>query len=154
MSGLSSEYNDLGQMVALARKSSNHRNWSISDVMRLFWPPIIKRQYRIFKAKEYKTNESLPDGNIPIGFVTWACMNAESIDAYVNKTRKLRPSDYDSGDQVWVIDFVAPHGGVVSMVKDMQTELTIRYPDQTIGRWIRNNMRPDRRLGYGKRTEI
>ena len=58
--------------------------------------------------------------------------------------------DFTLGAEVWVIDLVAPYGGVRGIVRDMRRELSLRYPNRH-AHWIRNNMTAERRLGRGER---
>ena len=149
--GRSSErYADFGRIASLCVYSSIHEKWTAHDLMRLFLTPILLNQYRVFMAQDYPNLFGEEDR--PVGFVTWGLFNDEAIQAYTQRTRKLAPTDYDSGDDVWVIDFCAPFGGTREMVRDMRRELSIRYPQKS-ARWIRNSQTPHRRLGYGYRRD-
>ncbi|MEK9695871.1 MAG: toxin-activating lysine-acyltransferase, partial [Candidatus Poseidoniales archaeon] len=105
----SDHYRDYGIIAALCTHSDTHKRWSANDLMRLFMAPILLNQYRIFY-----------DYNRPVGFVTWALFGEDAVNAYVERTRKLQPLDFHSGDQVWVIDLVAPFGGTREIVRAMR----------------------------------
>lgn len=146
----SSKYRDFGQISALCIHSPIHKSWSVHDLMRLFMPPIMLNQYRVFRASDYP--DQFGDQHQPVGFITWALMNDEGVAAYTQKLRKLQPSDFAAGDQVWVIDLVAPFGGTREIVRDMRKYLSDRYPQQK-AHWIRNSQTPHRRLGFGARRD-
>jgi hemolysin-activating ACP:hemolysin acyltransferase len=58
--------------------------------------------------------------HVSAGFVTWAYLSHECAQGLKDGTRKLDAMDWRSGDQFWLIDVVAPFGGVWSMVSDMR----------------------------------
>jgi cytolysin-activating lysine-acyltransferase len=147
---LSSSVYALGAMAALSARSGLHRDYTVADMERLFGPPLAADQVRVFMASEYPRSFLSPRMDWPVGFVTWALMDRDSEDAYVSQSRLLSPIDFTSGAEVWVIDLVAPYGGVRGIVRDMRRELSLRYPNR-YAHWIRNNMTAERRLGRGER---
>jgi cytolysin-activating lysine-acyltransferase len=57
----------------------------------------------------------------PIGFASWAFMNDEAEDRITKKgIRRLMPTDWKSGEALWLIDFVAPFGGQEAMLKELR----------------------------------
>jgi cytolysin-activating lysine-acyltransferase len=128
-------------MASLCVYSDIHKSWTAHDLMRLFMTPILLNQYRIF----YRDRR-------PVGFMTWALFGEDAVRAYVDRYRKLQPMDFHSGDQVWVIDFVAPFGGTQGFVREMRKQISERYPVQK-AHWIRNSQTPHRRLGFSARRD-
>ncbi|MBA5777673.1 toxin-activating lysine-acyltransferase [Stappia sp. F7233] len=50
--------------------------------------------------------------HVPIGFASWAYLGEEPAERIVKKgIRRLMPTDWKSGDEFWLIDFIAPLGG-------------------------------------------
>lgn len=153
MSDLSSSlHRDLGYMVSLSSHSPQHHDYSVYDIGRLYWPPLTLNQCRVFMASEYPDGFLSPRDDWAIGFVTWALMSPDSIEAYVTGSRKLTPDDFHSGAELWVIDMIAPFGGVQRMVRDIRRILSDRYPN-TRANIIRNNRSDRRRFGHFTRKE-
>lgn len=146
-------HRDLGYMVSLSSHSPQHNDYSIYDIGRLYWPPLTLDQYRVFMASEYPEGFLSPRDDWAIGFVTWAMMSPDSVKAYATGSRKLTPDDFHSGAELWVIDMVAPFGGVHKMVREVRSMLSHRYPNN-VAHIIRNNRSDRRRFGYFKRKEI
>jgi cytolysin-activating lysine-acyltransferase len=90
-------------------RSDRHREWRIKSIERLMLPPMVLSQYKMFWGAD----------GIPVGLATWAFLTPEAADGYVNRTRQLQPEDWNAGDQLWFIDFIADGIPVVTMVRDL-----------------------------------
>jgi len=55
--------------------------------------------------------------------VLWGFVDAEVEARLTAGNAKLRPQDWKSGDKLWVIDTIAPFGGVDAMVKDLKDKV-------------------------------
>ena len=108
-------------IVSLMLKSPTHRKWALGEVERLIMPPLSLDQYRLFD-----------NGVTPIGFVSWAFLTKRAAIGYETRTRKLRPEDWNAGDRVWFIDFIAPGGRVREMVRLLDKERHKLFPGQTV----------------------
>ncbi len=126
----------LGEVVWLMSQSQIHMSFFISD---LEWPaakaanenepmtPVILKQFRLFYDKEK-----------PIGVVFWGTVSDEVAKRLAEGTSKLLPQDWKSGDNLWVIEVIAPFGGAEEMrplgsplagVKDLKAAV---FPDREI----------------------
>lgn len=87
------------------------------------------RQFRIYRK-----------GKLPFAFVSWAYLTEEAEQGLIDGTRKLQPGDWNAGDRGWIVDFIAPFGGVDSVVRDLRHNLfpnargkaTRRAPDGSV----------------------
>ncbi len=104
----------LGDITELCLGSELHRNWYIKDIQRLFIVPMEIDQARLF----YR------DGKV-IGFISWAFLSYEAENSFLNRTRKLQPEDWKSGQRIYIMDLIAPYGDV-----------------GTLGRWVREYLTP------------
>lgn len=68
-----------------------------------------------------------------MGFVSWAYLSAEIESRYVKDPSSLDPSEWNSGDRLWFLDWVAPNGGTKAMTKDLRENI---FPDD-VGRFLR-----------------
>lgn len=93
-----------GQMCALSAFSPVHKNWYMHDFSRLFMPPVALRQFYM-----------LPDGS---GFFTWAFLSKEIAKGWVERTHKLQAEDWQSGEEMWLIDVIAPFGNIRKLARE------------------------------------
>lgn len=89
---------DYNSILKLCLGSEVHRHWFVKEIERLFIKPLEDDHARLF----YK------DGEI-IGFGSWAFLSDEVQDAFKSGSRKLQSEDWKSGNNVWVIDAIAPN---------------------------------------------
>jgi cytolysin-activating lysine-acyltransferase len=99
----------LGEIVWLMSQSGIHKSFFISDLEWFVMTPVFLQQFRLFYDKDK-----------PIGVVFWGTVSDEVAVRLAEGTSKLRPQDWKSGDNLWVVEVVAPFGGAEEMVKDLK----------------------------------
>jgi cytolysin-activating lysine-acyltransferase len=104
----------LGEVVWLLGRSDAHRDLFLTDLDWLVMPPVQLRQFRIWRKE-----------NQPVAYASWAYLPDEAGERFAEGARagrmaRLGPSDWKSGEQLWLIDFVAPFGGADGMIKTLQ----------------------------------
>lgn len=102
----------LSSAMVLMYYSPTHRQYGLDDIRRLLLPPIQLRQYIIFR-----------DRDCPVGFITWAWLTDEVESSFHTRTKKIEPSDWTSGNNLWCIDFVAPFGHAKSIATLLRQEI-------------------------------
>lgn len=100
----------MGPVVMLYMQSTHRRFHFISDIEWLLLPPLVQGQCKLYMKKEY-----------PISFVSWAFLDEVAEKRFLQSGGKLRAEDWNSGDIVWIVDIVAPFGGIENMIKDLQS---------------------------------
>jgi cytolysin-activating lysine-acyltransferase len=100
----------LGSMVFLALQSPLHRRWLISDMERNFIPALKTGQCKIYFYG--------PDN--PKAFVTWALVDDAAHLKLMADGLTPHESKWASGDKLWFIDVVAPHGDAGMVIRDMR----------------------------------
>jgi cytolysin-activating lysine-acyltransferase len=80
--------------------------------------PVMLKQFRMFYDKDK-----------PIGVVFWGTVSDDVAARLAEGTSKLRPQDWKSGDNLWVVEVIAPFGGPEEMVKDLKAAV---FPDREI----------------------
>lgn len=108
----------MGPVIMLYMQSAHRRLHFISDLEWLLLPPLVSGQCKLYMKKEY-----------PISFVSWAFVNDDTEKRLLQNGGKLRPEDWKSGDRLWIIDIVAPFGGVENMLNDIRKN---EFPGQTV----------------------
>ncbi|MBX9927213.1 MAG: toxin-activating lysine-acyltransferase [Hyphomicrobiaceae bacterium] len=99
----------LGEITWLMSQSPLHKQFFISDLEWFVMTPVMLQQFRLFY-----------DETKPIGVVFWAEASSEVAQMLANGTTKLRPQDWKSGSELWVVEAVAPFGGADVMVADLK----------------------------------
>jgi len=135
----------LGEIVWLMSQSQIHKRMFIQDLEWFVMTPILLQQFRLFYAKDR-----------PLGVVLWAHANEEVAGMLAEGVTKLRPQDWDCrrkpgarvvpgqkpedlivGTQAWVVEVIAPFGGLcrrhvcdmTEMVKDLKANV---FPDREL----------------------
>lgn len=107
--------NAVGHAVWLMSRSPLHKHLMITDIEWLVTPPIVLGQFRLWERS----------GN-PHAFASWAYLNDEAEERIVtNGIRRLLPTDWKSGDQLWLIDFLCPFGDQEFIMKELKTQATL-----------------------------
>jgi cytolysin-activating lysine-acyltransferase len=110
---LSNRLTAIGHAVCLMSRSPMHKHLMITDIEWLVTPPIMLNQFRLWQK----------DGN-PVGFAFWAYLGEEAEERIVTKgIRRLMPTDWKSGDTLWLIDFISPFGGQDEMLKELREQV-------------------------------
>ncbi len=112
----------IGEVTYLLLASKLHSEYQINDVGAVFLPPIHLNQFRIYRSK-----------GRPLGLVTWARLTDEVEAKYLSGEYNLQPKDWNSGTQLWCIDFVAPFGHAKEILKDLRTNI---FPNE-VGKAVR-----------------
>lgn len=112
----------LGEVVWLMTQSELHREFQIGAVIQWVVPALIYEQYRL-----YRLNDK------PVGYVSWGRFSAEVESHYVKDPSSLQPKDWQTGDRIWILDWVAPTGETYSIAKDLKNNV---FPND-VGRGLR-----------------
>jgi len=91
----------LGEMTWLLSQSPLHRALQIADLEWLVMPALINRQFYLFR-----------EGDKPIGLALWAKCSPEVVHkleaGLTEPGNQLSLEDWQSGEDVWLVDLVAP----------------------------------------------
>ncbi|WP_310620050.1 toxin-activating lysine-acyltransferase [Flexibacterium corallicola] len=107
----------LGEVTSLLLASKLHCEYHINDIGAVFLPPIHLNQFRIYRDKQ-----------TPVGLITWARLTETVEQDYVNGDYILQPQDWNAGDRLWCIDFLAPFGHGKQILKDLRTNV---FPNES-----------------------
>lgn len=91
----------LGEMTWLLTQSPLHKAMAISDLEWLIMPALIHEQFYLFR-----------DGQQPVGLALWAKCNPAAVakldKGMIEPKNRLTLDEWKSGDQVWLVDLIAP----------------------------------------------
>lgn len=108
----------LGPVIMLYMQSSHRRYQFIGDLEWLLLPPLVNGQCKLYMKKEF-----------PVSFISWAFLDESAEKRLLANGGKLRPEDWNCGDRLWVVDAVAPFGGVEKMLHDVRKS---EFPDHAV----------------------
>jgi cytolysin-activating lysine-acyltransferase len=99
----------LGHVVWLMMNMPQYRHVFLSDLEWMVLPPITLGQYRLFRAE-----------NRIVAFAAWAFLS-EAVEARLQTANpRLAPSEWKSGDRLWLVDLHAPFGHQELALKELR----------------------------------
>lgn len=99
----------LGPAMWLFAKDPAHKFMFVGDLDFRLLPPIVLDHCRLFTRNE-----------IPWGFFTWARVSDEVHARLQSGVAKLAPHEWNSGTHIWLVDQVAPFGGLNELIDDLR----------------------------------
>jgi len=91
----------LGEITWLLTQSPLHRGLRIGDLEWFIMPALISRQFYLFR-----------DGDKPVGLALWAkagpAARGKLNRGLIEPGNQLTLDEWINGDQVWLVDFIAP----------------------------------------------
>lgn len=99
----------LADVVALMAASAPHKHLFLTDLEWLVMPPLMLGQCSLIRRE-----------GRPFAFVSWAFLGPEVAARMTQPQLRLRPTDWKSGDEAWIIDVVAPFGGAEVALKEVK----------------------------------
>ncbi|MBU6338512.1 MAG: toxin-activating lysine-acyltransferase [Rickettsiales bacterium] len=99
----------LGDVTALFLNSDYHKNFRIVNMWKEVVVPLTNGQYRIYYNKQ----------NLPTVFVSWAFMSDEVSEKYQTGNYSLNHDEWKSGNNLWLMDFIAPFGDAKKIFADL-----------------------------------
>ena len=58
--------------------------------------------------------------NAPVAYVSWAKLSDKVAQRYCGAPHQLTVGDWQSGDQIWIVDLYAPFGGATEVLQDLR----------------------------------
>lgn len=135
----------MGPILLLYMQSAHRRFQFISDLEWLLLPPLVAGQCKLYMKEEY-----------PISYISWAFLDETAEKRMFLNGGKLRPEDWKSGDRLWIVDLVAPYGGVENMLADIQRNefpdrlIRLIAPDPKTGGITARELQPSKKKNAGK----
>lgn len=114
-----------GHAAWLMMRSQPHRMMFLQDLEWRVFPPLLLEQ-----CKLYFDNKA---GQLPVAFVSWARLSDEAERDYV-ASQRIAPGAWNSGEHLWLVDFVAPFGATRAVLSDIHggvlqgREVKLLYP--------------------------
>lgn len=107
----------LGAVCWLMIQQPGARHTLLSELDWRVMPPLVLEQ-----AKLYMRDSA------PIAYVSWAMLSDTTAQRYIEAPHHLMAADWKSGDQVWIIDLIAPFGGTTEVMKELRESVFVGRP--------------------------
>ncbi len=109
------KFTALGKIAWLWMNSPLHRDWTIDLLSRFALPPVELGQYLLLER----------DG-LPVAYCSWAHLSGEAELAYLLDAGNIPLADWNGGDHLWFVDWVAPFGKADSF--ELKNRLADKFP--------------------------
>ena len=100
----------LGAATSIMLASPIHRHVFLTELEWLVVPAIGLGQIRVFHHE-----------TVPVAFATWGLLSAEVAARFKQGMGRLKPEEWQSGDELWLVELCAPYGGVKNLLDDLVT---------------------------------
>ncbi|WP_107671196.1 toxin-activating lysine-acyltransferase [Cyanothece sp. BG0011] len=117
----------IGSLTHLMMSSKLHQRYQIIDISGRFLPSLIHNQFRYCEMDSK-----------PLGFVNWAWLSDEVEEKFKTGKYVLKLDEWQSGNNLWFLEFIAPFGHANLMIKDLRNNI---LPKGTPAKSLR--IRPD-----------
>jgi cytolysin-activating lysine-acyltransferase len=117
------EPNVYASAIWLMQLSRRHRHLFLADLEWALMLPLALKQFRLFHK----------DG-IPVALATWAFVSDEVEERLKQGRMRLKPEEWKSGDNRWLIDVVAPPGTEKGMVQNLLKDALAGKNPKYLGR--------------------
>ncbi|MFW2439264.1 MAG: toxin-activating lysine-acyltransferase [Arenicellales bacterium] len=114
-----------GHVVWLYTQSPASRYYFIQDMESRVLPALVLDQCKVYLQTS--------GGSLPIAYVSWAYLSPDAEERFL-ATQRIAPSDWKSGENLWLIDVLAPFGGEQAILKELfndelkNREVFLLYP--------------------------
>ena len=113
--------------------SPAHKHLFIADLEWALMPPVLLHQFSMVRQ-----NDRLA------AFVSWASVS-DDIDARLQQgITRLKPADWRSGDNLWIMDVIAPFGRREDILAQVQEKVFAGKTVQVLGAGLSGNSSHDR----------
>lgn len=107
----------LGAVSWLMMQQTATRHTLLSELEWRVMPALVLEQ-----AKLYMREDS------PIAYVSWAKLSESVVQRYAAAPHQLTAADWQSGEQVWIVDLFVPFGGAQEVMDDLRSTVFVGSP--------------------------
>ncbi len=107
----------LGPVTWLMMQQGATRHTLLSELEWRVLPPLVLDQAKLYLRE-----------SAPVAYVSWAKLSPAVVERYKTSPHHLSAADWNSGDQVWIIDLFAPFGGVQEVMKELREKMFVGQP--------------------------
>lgn len=98
-----------GNIMWLMMQSAAHKHLFLTDMEWLVMPTLQLNQFRLWQQN-----------GMPVAYASWAFLDEAAEGRMRESIKRLAPVDWKSGDALWLIDMIAPFGGLDEVIKELK----------------------------------
>jgi len=102
---------DLERIIYILNTVPLYRKYTIYNMVNTILPAVKSNQYVI-----------VSNNKTPLFFGTWSFLSQKVSDEYAAGIRELQAEDWNTGVIPWIIDCVAPYGGVFAELRNKESQ--------------------------------
>lgn len=102
----------LGAVSWLMMQQTATRHTLLSELEWRVMPALVLEQAKLYMREE-----------TPVAYVSWAKLSDGVASRYAEAPHQLAATDWQSGEQVWIVDLCAPFGGAQEVMKDLRSNV-------------------------------
>ncbi len=102
----------LGPVAWLMMQQAHTKHTLLSELEWRVIPPLMHEQCKLFMRND-----------APLAFVSWGKFSKEVANRYRTPPHQLSFGDWTSGDDIWVVDVIAPFGGVTHLMNEIRGKM-------------------------------
>jgi cytolysin-activating lysine-acyltransferase len=107
----------LGAVAWLMMQQSTTRHTLLSELEWRVMPALVLDQAKLYMREE-----------APVAYVSWARLSEVAAKRYQQAPHHLANSDWQSGDQNWLIDLCTPFGGASDIITELRSTVFKSQP--------------------------
>lgn len=102
----------LGPVVWLMMTNNMTRHTLLSELEWRVMPALVLDQAKLYFREE-----------APVAFASWAKLSDAAAQRYRTPPHHLAASDWNSGQQIWLVDVLTPFGGAQEVLQDLREKV-------------------------------
>ena len=111
------------QIVAVLMRDPSFRNLALADLEWLVLPPVMAGQFKLGHAQARPPNAKTEAGIlVPVAVALWARVSPDidkGLSEHLDKDVRLRPTDWASGDIVWLMAAAGDRRAIPLLLKQL-----------------------------------
>lgn len=108
-----------GALMLLSAASPLHRGYRVGQLMNNVWPSIMRGQFCLYHDR---------DSRAPVGFCNWLWVSDAVLQELYEEKRDPRPDDWDTGDNPFFPEMIAPFGQLKKIIGDLRDHAMAGVP--------------------------
>ena len=112
----------IGGVMLLSQHSPLHRHYVVAEWQQRIMPAFELNQFCYYED----------DQGRPIAFCNWAFLSEQNRDELLSGTRELLPSDWRSGEHIYIPEMIAPFGHGRQIVNDLRRRVFLPWKGQKV----------------------
>lgn len=105
----------IGDIAMVMARHPTYKHFSLADLEWMVLPPVLAGQYYVAEARDEATG-----ARAPVACITWGRFSPDVEQRYGApgaQQPRLHPTDWISGDQLWLVDIVGPPEAIADAMR-------------------------------------